>query len=296
MCVTPQQQHFNIDLLRQYEREPGNEDERRRKKQEEDTKRLANLVPFMAAVIVYFMIDSQTESSFVSQGLKMDYSDLFNETILPEDWTYSFDPLGVIVTVPVMLFIIKPLYEHIAGRTMTVLPRIRWGMIMAALACGLASLVESIRLSCCGFKKTIRHFNGNTFHYCHSGLPIYTQVPQYLIIGMSEVLATVGFMEFVLSTSPREFRCTTFGVLQMMQGIARYFGAFLLYIIEKSRPTWYYVRQKSPLRCSNGHDHESSPYYYYVILTWMMILNVIFYMIAEFRYKKYTRMAPLEIT
>lgn len=293
-CRKPERQHFNKDLLRQFEREPSNENERQEKKHREDVRRLANLVPFMGAMIAYFMIDSQTESSFVTQGLRMNFSDLFNQVNLPEDWTYAFDPLGVMLTVPLMLFIVKPLYERIASRPMTILPRIRWGMILAALSCALASVIESIRLSCCAFGKTVSYINGVKVHYCHSGLPIYTQVPQYLIIGISEVLATVGFMEFVLSTSPREYRCTTFGILQMMEGIARYLGASLLYVIETAQPKWYYTRRKHDPSCSISQDRESSPYYYFVILTWLMIINIIFYMIVEFRYKKYVRIAPLQ--
>ena len=296
-CRKPKRQHFNSDLLRQYEREPADENERREKKHQEDTQRLANLVPFMVTMIVYFLTNSQTESSFTVQGLRMNFSNPFNRSILPEDWTYAFDPLGVIITVPLMLFVIKPSCERITRRPMTMLPRIRWGMILSASACALASIIECIRLHCCHFGKSALYIHGNEVHYCYSGLSIYTQVPQYLIIGISEVLATVGFMEFVLSTSPREFRCTTFGILQMMQGIARYIGVGLLYIIKTEKPNWYYQyghRENQESFCSIHRDKNSSPYMYFVILTWLMIANIIIYIIVELRYKKYVRIAPLQ--
>jgi peptide/histidine transporter 3/4 len=296
-CTKPKRQHFDSDRLRQYEREPADEEQRKNKKYQEDTQRLANLVPFMFTMIIYFLTNSQTETSFAVQGLRMNFSNPFNQSILPEDWTNAFDPIGVIITVPFMLYIVKPSYERLTRRQMTMLPRIRWGMILSASACALASVIESIRLHCCLFGKEAFHVHGHTVHYCYSGLSIYTQVPQYVIIGVSEVLATVGFMEFVLSTSPREFRCTTFGILQMMQGIARYIGVGLLYIIKAINSSWYYLphhRNNQETTCSIHHDRHSSPYMYFVILTLLMIANIIIYIIVEFRYKKYIRIAPLQ--
>jgi dipeptide/tripeptide permease len=292
-CRKPRRQHIDSDLLRQYEREPSNEEERMAKKQQEDVQRLANLVPFMGTMMIYFLIYSQAVNSFVLQGVRMNFQGSpFNQSIPPEDFPSAFDPLGVMVTIPFLLYVIKPLYEKIAGRLMCMLPRIRWGMILSASACAIASVVESIRVHSY-FKKQIWHIQGKTVHYCYSELPIYTQVPQYFILGISEVLATVGFMEFVLSTSPREFRSTTFGILQMMKGIAKYTGAALLFVIESERPHWYYYRRHNQ-GCSIRNAQKSRPYVYFVILTWLMLANVVVYMIVEMRYKKFVRIAPLQ--
>ena len=49
---------------------------------------------------------------------------------------------------------------------------------------------------------------------------MFYQVPQYLLIGIAEVLAIVGVREFVLGRAPREYKTIAYSVLHVLYGVA----------------------------------------------------------------------------
>ncbi|XP_062508251.1 solute carrier family 15 member 4-like [Corticium candelabrum] len=297
-CRKPEREHYDTDILRQHQQEPSTQTEAEEREQNDHIRQLGELVPLMTTMVLYFTIYSQTLSTFVEQGHHLDYESLNKAPIPPWDWPLIFDPISIIITVPLMQWVLKPLFERITGRIIYILPSIRWGMVLAAASCVCASLVDSARLHYCNYKHICTTINNSPLCQCFSQMSASWQVPQYIIMGVSEVLAVVGFMEIVLSRSPREFRCTTFGFFRMIEGMGKLVGALTLIIVQSTKPSWYYKAKHlnsdfNPDSCYL-QESRSLVYYYFVILAFAIIFNTIFYMAIEHNYRKYTRYAPLQ--
>jgi peptide/histidine transporter 3/4 len=297
-CRKPPRQYYDRDMLRQHQLEPGTEEESIQQQTDEHACRLAEMIPLMTTMIIYYTIYTQNLGTFVEQGRHLRSSKLQEAHIPPWDIPTLFDPLAVIVTVPLMQWVLKPLYERTIKQIISTLPSIRWGMVLAAFSCGAASLVDFERTRCCKFTQSCTKVNDITVCQCYSEMSVAWQVPQYVFMGMSEALAVVGVMEFVLSRSPREYRCTVFGFLHTIKGIGRYIGVFILLIVRKISSSWYYPERvpnsSGVSSCSVGDEKNATVYNYFVILCFLMIFNTVYYIVLETKYRKYTRYAPLQ--
>jgi peptide/histidine transporter 3/4 len=295
-CRKPPREHYDRDILR-HQLEPSTEEESIEQQKDEHTRRLAEFIPLMTTMIIYNTIYAQNLSTFVEQGRHLHSSKLQEAHIPPWDIPTMFDPVAVIITVPMMQWVLKPLYECITKRIIYILPSIRWGMVLAAFSCAAASLVDSERTRCCKFTNSCTTANNFSVCLCYSEMSVFWQVPQYVLLGVSEVLAIVGFIEFVLSRSPREYRCTAFGFLQMVKGIGACLGAIILLIVQTINLHWYYPErtlQSHGVSCVTENESKADVYYYFVILCFLMIFNTVYYMVIEAKYQKYTRYVPLQ--
>ncbi|XP_062518564.1 solute carrier family 15 member 3-like [Corticium candelabrum] len=298
-CKGNRRQHFNIETLRYFEQEPADEAEKNKKERQEHIRVLAPILPLMCALLLYFTIQAQAEGAFIMQGQRMDYGELANISIPTADLTASFDPLAVILSVPVMLFCVKPLYERIAKTTLynVVMPRIRWGMILAFLSCGLATFIESYRNNQSDTPRH-RYYHTNTFAIteCFWKIHIYLQVPQYVLMGMSEVLTEVGVIEFVLTSSPRQFRSITIGFYNCVTGLGRYIGVALLSFLQAVDHTSTFppsIHSNKTIYCDIDKEMKSKSYVYFMILTCLIAANLVGLLLFETRFRKYVRIAPL---
>ena len=300
-CGQSERQHYNVETLRFYEHEASDEAQKTEQKRKEDIRRLADILPLSLAMILYFTIQSQAEDTFIIQGEHLDYGELkhLRGLIPPADLTFAFEPLAIIVAVPVMLLCVKPLYERTVGTPLYVTSRIRWGMILAFLSCALATFIESYRDSHYkGGWPRLGHYTVNTKNVtvCFSNIPIYSQVPQYVLMGISEVLAEVSFMEFVLSSTPHQFRSTMFGMVYFLTGLGRYVGILLKIVIEHGAHKGFYPPFQSTnktIECDIEKEKSYKPYIYFMILACLIAINVVFYLIYEYRFRKYVRVARL---
>lgn len=299
-CGKSKRQHYDTETLRFYEHEAHDDDKRMEQKKKDDISRLADILPLSLAMILYFTIQSQVEDTFVMQGQHLDFGQLMSIHCLihPADLPTALEPLTVIVVVPVMLFCVKPLYERIVGTPLYVTPRIRWGMILAFSSCAVATFIESYRDNHykSGWPRQ-GHYMVHTkiIEVCYSNIPIYSQVPQYVLMGASEVLAIVSFMEFVLSSSPHPFRSTMFGLVYFLSGIGRYIGIVLKIIVivaghEKGFFPPFISTNKS-VECDVDKEKSYQPYVFFLVLTVLMTINVFFYLIFEYRFHKFIRIA-----
>ena len=107
-----------------------------------------------------------------------------------------FDTLTIILLIPLYDRIIVPLMERFWRRP-TVLEKIGWGYVLAVGAMGISSLVEYERLK--------RFHRGDFLAGETAGagvgskvvdMSVWWQSFQYVTIGLSEVLASIGQLEF----------------------------------------------------------------------------------------------------
>ncbi|GJN09416.1 hypothetical protein PR202_ga27421 [Eleusine coracana subsp. coracana] len=150
--------------------------------QVEEVKCILRLVPIWLCSIVYSITYSQMSSIFIEQAAAMDNS--LSKFKIPPAGISVFEIVGVTAFVFLYEFGIVKLCSKIS-REPTELQRMGIGLVISTVAMITSGLVEQQRL-----KHATRQAEMS------SSLSILWQIPQYLLIGASEVFMYVTMTEF----------------------------------------------------------------------------------------------------
>ncbi|RWR89744.1 protein NRT1/ PTR FAMILY 7.3-like protein [Cinnamomum micranthum f. kanehirae] len=204
--------------------------------QVEEVKCILRLLPIWLCTIIYSVVFTQMASLFVEQGAAMDTT-ISNFRIPPASMS-SFDIISVAVFIFVYRRILNPLVGRLRknnARGLTELQRMGVGLIIAILAMVSAGIVELYRLK---YSKGDCEDCGNP-----SSLSILWQIPQYVLIGASEVFMYVGQLEFFNGQTPDGLK--SFGSALCMTSISlgNYVSSLLVTIVmeittKDDRPGW----------------------------------------------------------
>ncbi|KAL8112633.1 hypothetical protein AgCh_020079 [Apium graveolens] len=165
--------------------------------QVEEVKCILRLLPIWLCTILYSVVFTQMASLFVVQGEAMT-SKLSNFRIPPASMS-SFDILSVATFIFLYNRVISPLLSRsrktkVESKGLTQLQRMGVGLVIAVMAMVSAGIVEIYRLEYA--QKDCKHCSGS------SSLSIFWQIPQYALVGASEVFMYVGQLEFFNAQTP----------------------------------------------------------------------------------------------
>lgn len=143
---------------------------------------VTRMFPIFLLTIMYWTIYCQMSSVFVMQGQELDRDIPWGSgTInIPAASLNVFDTISIVVLIPMYDGIFSPLMKRL-GHGFTMLQRIGWGMLVAALAMLMAAVVERRRMAALAIGENIS---------------VLEQSTQFLLVGLSEVLASIGQIEF----------------------------------------------------------------------------------------------------
>ncbi|XP_006656464.1 protein NRT1/ PTR FAMILY 8.3-like [Oryza brachyantha] len=174
--------------------------------QVEELKILVRMLPLWACVAFYYTATGQANSTFVEQGMAMDTR--VGPFHIPPASLATFQIITTIVLIPLYDRAFVPAARRLTGREKGIsdLLRIGGGLAMAVLAMAAAALVETMRI-----------------HAAHAGMEpasMLWQAPQYVLVGVGELLATVGQLDFFYSQAPPAMKtvCTAFAFLSIAAG------------------------------------------------------------------------------
>ncbi|KAM7273602.1 hypothetical protein ACFE04_028266 [Oxalis oulophora] len=158
--------------------------------QVEEAKCVLKMMPIWLCTIIYSVIFTQMASLFVQQGDVMDTS--FRNFKLPAASLSAFDLCSVLIFTGLYRPVLVPIARKLSGnpRGLTELQRMGIGLILgmfAMLAAGFTE-IERLKLVIPGEPK--------------SRMSVFWQVPQYVLVGISEVFMYVGQLEFFNSQAP----------------------------------------------------------------------------------------------
>ncbi|PUZ43333.1 hypothetical protein GQ55_9G653000 [Panicum hallii var. hallii] len=153
--------------------------------QVEELKCILRLAPIWVCSILYSTAYSQMSSVFIEQAQAMDAS-LWGLKI-PAAGMGVFEILGVTAFVFIYSFCIARIVSKVVSREPTELERMGAGLVISTLAMITSGLVEQQRL---------KHATTLTQPSSSSSLTILWQIPQYVLIGASEVFMYVTMTEF----------------------------------------------------------------------------------------------------
>ncbi|KMZ63012.1 putative Nitrate Transporter 1.5b [Zostera marina] len=193
--------------------------------QVEEVKCVLRLLPIWACTILYSVVFTQMASLFVVQGaaMKLDMAGFH----IPPSSMSAFDILSVAAIIFLYKRLVNPLVCRLCkdGRGMTELQRMGVGLVISIIAMIAAGVVEHYRLV---------HVVPDCENCAHtSSLSIFWQVPQYVLIGASEVFMYVGQLEFFNSQTPDGLK--SFGSALCMTSISfgNYVSSILVTLVMK---------------------------------------------------------------
>ncbi|KAG8473836.1 hypothetical protein CXB51_035936 [Gossypium anomalum] len=193
--------------------------------QVEEVKCILRLLPIWLCTILYSVVFTQMASLFVEQG------DAMKTTVsnfdIPAASMSSFDILSVATFIFIYRRILDPIVARIKTnpKGLTELQRMGIGLVIAILAMVAAGVVEVFRLKYAN--KDCPNCNNA------SSLSIFWQIPQYMLIGASEVFMYVGQLEFFNGQAPDGLK--SFGSALCMTSISlgNYVSSLLVTMVMK---------------------------------------------------------------
>ncbi|KAJ4958136.1 hypothetical protein NE237_025247 [Protea cynaroides] len=240
--------------------------------QVEEVKCILRLVPIWLCTIIYSVVFTQMASIFVEQGASMKTT--ISNFRIPAAGMSSFDILSVAAFIFIYRRIIDPLVGRIKktnGKGFTELQRMGIGLIIAIMAMISAGIVECYRLKYA--RDDCSNCEGS------STLSIFWQVPQYVLIGASEVFMYVGQLEFFNEQTPDGLK--SFGSALCMTSISlgNYVSSLIVSIVMKistkdNMPGWI------PGNLNRGHLDR-----FYFLLAFLAIVDLVLYVISARWYK-----------
>lgn len=166
---------------------------------------------------IYWVVYGQFSGNFVTQAGQM------NGHGIPNDLMQNFDPISIIVFIPLLETVIYPIMRRlkIPFRPIT---RISLGFIVASLAMMYAAIVQHLIYSAgpcygqpgCAASVVDGTAQGNNVH-------IAIQTPAYMFIGISEIFASVSGLEYAYTKAPPSMK----SFVQSMYLLTNAFGSAL---------------------------------------------------------------------
>ncbi|KAH2158511.1 hypothetical protein KXW33_006159 [Aspergillus fumigatus] len=164
---------------------------------------------------IYWVVYGQFSGNFVTQAAQMQGHGI------PNDLMQNFDPISIIVFIPILETLVYPLLRrfHIRFRPIT---RISLGFVVASLAMMYAAIVQHLIYSAgpcyehplCDASKIDGTAQGNRVH-------IAIQTPAYMFIGISEIFASVSGLEYAYTKAPPSMK----SFVQSMYLLTNAFGS-----------------------------------------------------------------------
>ncbi|KAL0314111.1 UNVERIFIED_CONTAM: protein NRT1/ PTR FAMILY 5.10 [Sesamum angustifolium] len=202
----------------------------------EAAKTILRLVPIWATSLGYGIVYSQVSTLFVKQAATMDRY-ISSSFKVPVASLQSFIGVSLIIFIPVYDRILVPIARTISKNLsgISMLQRIGTGIFLSLLAMVIAALIETKRLAVAveyGVVDTPKAM---------VPMRVWWLAPQYLVFGVADVFAFIGFQEFFYDQVPTEFRSMGLALYLSIFGMGNFLSSFLISIIS---------------RATSGHGHD----------------------------------------
>ncbi|KAG0555960.1 hypothetical protein KC19_11G015700 [Ceratodon purpureus] len=188
--------------------------------QVEEVKFILRILPIWFCSIIFSAIYTQMLTLFIVQGATMDTR--VGHYKIPPASISLFDFISVLCWAPIYEWVLVPIARRYSGneRGFTGLQRMGIGLAVMTIAMVAAASVEIERL------KIARTNNLLDAPGVPVPISIFWQVPQYSLVGASEVFTYIGQLEFFYEQSPEGIRglgsalaLTTFGLGNYLSSI-----------------------------------------------------------------------------
>ncbi|XP_073009934.1 protein NRT1/ PTR FAMILY 7.1-like isoform X2 [Typha latifolia] len=235
--------------------------------QVEEVKCILKMLPIWLCTIIYSVVFTQMASLFVEQGTVMN-TKIASFHVPPASMSV-FDIISVLSFIGVYHRFLIPLLSKFSKnpKGLSELQRMGVGLIVGMIAMVVAGIVELERLKQVSVGKET------------SSLSILWQIPQYALIGASEVFMYVGQLEFFNGQAPDGVKSFGSSLCMASISLGNYVSIMLVNIVtsvtsDEKRPGWI------PGDLNSGHLDR-----FYFLLAALSCVDFLVYLVCSLWYK-----------
>lgn len=197
------------------------------------------LIPIWTMLLMFAVIFQQPATFFTKQGMTMKRN-IGGNFKIPPATLQSAITLSIILLMPLYDRIFIPITQLITGedKGISVTQRMGIGMVLSIIAMVIAAVVEMKRLEI-GREMRNAGWQSETVP-----LSILWLLPQYILLGISDIFTVVGMQEFFYREVPRNMRTLGIALYTSVFGVGSFVSAVLISLVEvftssKGRPSWF---------------------------------------------------------
>ncbi|XP_028916760.1 solute carrier family 15 member 3 [Ornithorhynchus anatinus] len=246
---------------------------------------LVKILPVLLTLVPYWMVYFQMQSTYFLQGLHLLIPNFFPSGP-PSSHSYTFPDAWLLLTNVVVLLALVPLKDRVIDPFLlrhrllpSALQKMALGMFFGFASVIVAGILETERLRLVHRNETVIQRIG-LVEYVAAPLPIWWQVPQYLLIGISEIFASIPGLEFAYSESPRSMQGAILGIFFCLSGVGSLLGSSLVALLALPALGW--------LHCPEDHGNINNcrmDLYFFLLAGIQAAAGFLFLWIAH-RYEK----------
>ncbi|KAJ9135233.1 hypothetical protein P3X46_032441 [Hevea brasiliensis] len=201
----------------------------------ENAKVVLRLVPIWTMLLMFAVIFQQPATFFTKQGVTMKRNIGSNFKIPPATLQSSIT-VSIILLMPLYDTMFIPIIRIITRdeKGINVMQRMGIGMVLSIIAMMIAALVETKRLE----------MSQKMPHSETVPLSIFWLLPQYILLGISDIFTVVGMQEFFYSEVPGRMKTMGIALYTSVFGVGSFLGALLISLVEifnnsRGRQSWF---------------------------------------------------------
>ncbi|KAL3693640.1 hypothetical protein R1sor_007291 [Riccia sorocarpa] len=235
----------------------------------EEVKRIFHLIPTMATSFLYYTVLAQMLTFSVGQSETLDRR-LGPHFLVPPAVVGVFLHLTVLVTIPLYEVVIKPVLRHTTSHEtgISMLQRIGVGLVFSVLAMITAALVERKRL------QVIATLNLEDHPGVMLPMSVFWLLPQYFLVGLGEVFAYIGHMEFFYTEAPKTMRTIGTGFFLFTLAMGYFASSLIVYLVGSFSTQWLHSRNINTSRLDK----------FYWLMAGLAGVNVVLYVLVSRNY------------
>ncbi|KAM7508101.1 hypothetical protein LguiA_018554 [Lonicera macranthoides] len=202
----------------------------------EIAKVVIRLLPIWTMLLMFAVIFQQPPTFFTKQGMTMKRN-IGPHFKVPPATLQSAITMSIILLMPMYDTLFIPFTRFLTRneRGISVMQRMGIGMFLSVIAMVFAALVETKRLQMISEEKMTKKDNG---------LSIFWLLPQYIILGISDIFTVVGMQEFFYTEVPIGMRTMGIALYTSVFGVGSFMSALLISMVEYfsslgERDSWF---------------------------------------------------------
>ncbi|KAH7465662.1 hypothetical protein PRIC1_012357 [Phytophthora ramorum] len=238
----------------------------------QDATQVVRLAPYLGIIIIFWAVYGQMNSNFVVQGCQMDLRVQGSEgasgkpVLLSSAMLNVVDSGVILVFIPVFDRLLYPLLTKM-GIYPTLLRKIGAGLVFAMLSMIAAGWTEQIRKSSPMIEGVSSNCSAAGETLPMSTMSVWWQTPQYVLVGVSEILTSISAYDLFYSEVPESMR----SVCQALNLLTTTLGFIVAGALNSIFSFWV----TSDL--NDGHLE----YIYYMLALLVLVLLVAFMFVSQ---------------